>query len=46
MNESPKAINFDQLDLWLDAAAGASSAEEFRRLAGLETKRNGSRKKR
>lgn len=37
--------DFDQLDRWLDAAAEASSLAEFRRLAGLETKRNGRRKR-
>jgi hypothetical protein len=44
--ETIRATNdLDQLDRWLDAAAGASSLTEFRRLAGLETKRNGRRKK-
>jgi hypothetical protein len=37
--------DFDQLDRWLDAAAEASSLAEFRRLAGLEAKRNGRRKR-
>jgi hypothetical protein len=37
--------DFDQLDRWLDAAAEASSLAEFRRLAGLEAKRNGRRRR-
>jgi hypothetical protein len=37
--------DFEQLDRWLDAAAEASSMAEFRRLAGLEAKRNGRRKR-
>jgi hypothetical protein len=37
--------DFDQLNHWLDAAAEASSLAEFLRLAGLETKRNGRRKR-
>jgi hypothetical protein len=37
--------DFDQLGRWLDAAAEASSTAEFRRLAGLEAKRNGRRKR-
>jgi hypothetical protein len=37
--------DFDQLDRWIDAAAEASSLAEFRRLAGLEAKRNGRRKR-
>jgi hypothetical protein len=36
--------DLNQLDHWIDAAAGASTLTEFRRLAGLEAKRNGRRK--
>ena len=38
--------DIDQLDRWLDAAAGVSSLAEFLRLTHLETKRNGIRKNR
>jgi hypothetical protein len=34
-----------QLDRWLDAAAGSSTLTEFRRLAGMEGRRNGRRKR-
>jgi len=34
-----------QLDRWLDAAASSSTLAEFRRLAGMEGKRNGRRGK-
>jgi hypothetical protein len=37
--------DFDQLGRWLDAAIEANSLAEFRRLAGLEAKRNGRRKR-
>src|SRR5262249_1058919 len=37
--------DLDQLPRWLHAALAASSLTEFRRLAGLETKRNGRRKR-
>jgi hypothetical protein len=39
------ATNPKQLDRWPDAAAGASTLAEFRRLAGLDAKRNGQRKR-
>jgi hypothetical protein len=37
--------DFDQFDRWLDAAIEATSLAEFRRLAGLEAKHNGRRKR-
>jgi hypothetical protein len=36
---------FDQFGHWLHAAIEATSLAEFRRLAGLEGKRNGRRKR-
>jgi hypothetical protein len=38
------AADLKQLDRWLDAAADSSTLAEFRRLARLDTKRNGRRK--
>jgi hypothetical protein len=39
------AVDPKQLDRWLDAAAGSSTLAEFRRLAGMDGKRNGRRKR-